>query len=738
MTRTPWLLLLLCAALPAWTLAPGSYLRTYVSAIDGSVQPYGLYLPTTYQAGTPAPVMFNGHGFGSRATGSFTTGVKSFADANGIILVQLDGRGNTFYDGIGAVDLREVLQSLRADATLDDTRLYFEGASMGATGAYRLGIRHPDLLAASAGVDGFADYREWYAHWYGPASSPSTVALFRLPNLLMASCVDAADGATWHQQLLITNTGDTTVPSINEYNLDARLTALGTTTPETDYRHELRVYNGGHTSYYDAAVLGQYFLGKSLVQKPPHVVVQTTRLKYGSQHWVSLGRMLQINTFARVDARATGNAVALTTENVREFTLRLGDSPVNAAQPVSVSVNGQAAYTGPAQAVTLYALLGENKSVTGWTTTDPTPAALHKTPALEGPIGDAYTSPFLVLYGAPTDAGVTAANKAAADAFCANWNSWMHAAISARADTTVTDAEIAGKNLILFGASFGDARINTIMNALPITVSATGVSYRGQNWNGVQYGAYFCYPNPASPAHYVVVSHRAIPGTAAKDLEALPWYWPDYVIFDTTRTAGATPQASLKYLPDTFVQAGYFDETWDTNAAPIAVDDAFSGPRDSILTVAAPGALGNDHDPDGDPLYAMLVGQATLGTVVLNADGGLTYTPNASGVTGDSFTYRVSDGALTSNTATVTLTFTVASPEADVAPRPNGDGTVASADALQVGRMVLGLDTPITTNELARADCAPRATRGDGALHVTDWVQAGRYAAGLDAPTASE
>jgi hypothetical protein len=70
--------------------------------------------------------------------------------------------------------------------------------------------------------------------------------------------------------------------------------------------------------------------------------------------------------------------------------------------------------------------------------------------------------------------------------------------------------------------------------------------------------------------------------------------------------------------------------------------------------------------------------------------------------------------------------------EADVSPRPNGDGAVSVTDWVLVGRFVAGLDYPTNNNEFQRADCAPRSTQGDGNLSVSDWVQAGRYAAGLD------
>jgi uncharacterized protein (TIGR03437 family) len=74
--------------------------------------------------------------------------------------------------------------------------------------------------------------------------------------------------------------------------------------------------------------------------------------------------------------------------------------------------------------------------------------------------------------------------------------------------------------------------------------------------------------------------------------------------------------------------------------------------------------------------------------------------------------------------------------EGDVAPRPNGNGSVSITDWVQIGRFVSGLDTP-SSAEFQRADTAPRESRGNGSLTITDWVQAGRYAAGLDAPTSA-
>jgi hypothetical protein len=92
------------------------------------------------------------------------------------------------------------------------------------------------------------------------------------------------------------------------------------------------------------------------------------------------------------------------------------------------------------------------------------------------------------------------------------------------------------------------------------------------------------------------------------------------------------------------------------NSPPVAVADAYSTPSGQTLSVAAPGVLANDSDPEGSPLTAQLVDQATQGLVSLNSDGSFTYFPGfAASGTQDTFTYDASDGTLTSR-QTVTIT----------------------------------------------------------------------------------
>jgi VCBS repeat-containing protein len=92
------------------------------------------------------------------------------------------------------------------------------------------------------------------------------------------------------------------------------------------------------------------------------------------------------------------------------------------------------------------------------------------------------------------------------------------------------------------------------------------------------------------------------------------------------------------------------------NDTPTAVDDTYSTPQGVVLTVAAPGVLGNDSDVDGT-ITAALVSGPTGGAVALNANGSFTYTPSPGFSGTDTFTYRATDGTL-SSTATVRIDVT--------------------------------------------------------------------------------
>jgi Bacterial Ig domain/Calx-beta domain len=133
-----------------------------------------------------------------------------------------------------------------------------------------------------------------------------------------------------------------------------------------------------------------------------------------------------------------------------------------------------------------------------------------------------------------------------------------------------------------------------------------------------------------------------------------------------------------------------FNDTLDThtmlvdgsvNTQPIADPDTYTASGNIQISIAAPGVLTNDRDPDTGNNTGLTVtkvqgvganvGVATdttkagvggvKGSVTLNANGSFTYEPppgyEGTGANADSFTYEISDGTKT-DTATVTIDIT--------------------------------------------------------------------------------
>jgi len=107
------------------------------------------------------------------------------------------------------------------------------------------------------------------------------------------------------------------------------------------------------------------------------------------------------------------------------------------------------------------------------------------------------------------------------------------------------------------------------------------------------------------------------------------------------------------------------------NDAPTATNDSFQVLVGRTLNVRAPGVLVNDHDVDGDPLTASLVTGVSHGTLVLASNGSFAYTPAAGYLGPDGFSYRASDGSLTSPVRVVSLSvIAVPTPIPTLAPTP--------------------------------------------------------------------
>ena len=168
----------------------------------------------------------------------------------------------------------------------------------------------------------------------------------------------------------------------------------------------------------------------------------------------------------------------------------------------------------------------------------------------------------------------------------------------------------------------------------------------------------------------------------------------------------------------------------DSNDAPTAVggDGPFTTVEDTPRVFTASQLVSNDTDPDAnDTLSVASVDGATNGTVMLNGDGTVTFTPTANHNGPASFTYKVKDaaGAISANAVTVNLTVTAAN---DAPTAVGGDGpftTVEDTPRVFTASQLVGNDTDPDANDtlsVASVDGATNGTvmlNGDGTVTFT-------------------
>lgn len=114
------------------------------------------------------------------------------------------------------------------------------------------------------------------------------------------------------------------------------------------------------------------------------------------------------------------------------------------------------------------------------------------------------------------------------------------------------------------------------------------------------------------------------------------------------------------------------------NRAPLAVNDSATVDRNAAAISIS--VLANDSDPDGDTLTITATTAPANGTATISGSSVL-YTPRAGFTGSDSFTYTISDGALTA-TAAVNITVRIAPPVANPDTASTVRGTPVSFNVL--------------------------------------------------------
>ncbi len=184
----------------SWESRKGRIVRGYRSKVDGSVQPYGLIIPESYDGSKAVRLDVVLHGRGTELTEvSFIAAHESDKPVTqDYITLEVYGRGNNAYRWAGETDVFEAIDSVKARYKIDEKKIVLRGFSMGGAGAWHIGLHFPGQVGRGGGgrgIHGDEEVREARAD--GGVSGSDAADLRR--GGLCGECADGADGRLWRR-----------------------------------------------------------------------------------------------------------------------------------------------------------------------------------------------------------------------------------------------------------------------------------------------------------------------------------------------------------------------------------------------------------------------------------------------------------------------------------------------------------------------------------------------------------
>jgi poly(3-hydroxybutyrate) depolymerase len=472
----------LAAGRDPYHAAAGVMVKAYRSDVDGTLQPYALYVPRGQAPAGGWPLVVSLHGAYSnhrlnlrRAFGQSNHPGETDEEASRnlpllslpdvpMLVVSPFGRGEFMgYEGLGERDVMQVIADVRAAYPVDPDRIHLTGLSMGGEGTWHIGLRHPDLFASLAPVCGITDAR----HWITPADG----ALHDTALLALTTPLAVAENAANLNVIFFHGDRDASVPVAQARAMAERYRQLGWLGKNVRY-HELPgvEHPAWEVAYRDATLLRTLAAFKR-DPFPRHVVYKTPSLRYNQAYWLRIDAFEHGLALGEIEGDRTGErAFAVRVKNVSAFSLLLDARHLPGDQPITVTVGGAAAYQGPPRPV-----LGLARGGDGVWRAVAAPPAPGSTPAPAPDHGSsglfsralARERPHLYVYGTAGPPALTAANRALARAL-GDWGHGVRARFDVKSDREVSAADVARFDVVLVGGPRSNAVVARLQAALPV------------------------------------------------------------------------------------------------------------------------------------------------------------------------------------------------------------------------------------------------------------------------------
>ena len=551
-----------------WLNESGPVALGYVSEIDGSIQPYGVVVPATFDPTHPRKhrLDFWFHGRGEKLSElAFVQDRQNrpgeFTPPDAFVLHPY-GRYCNGARFAGETDAWEAYADLAKRYPIDEQRLVVRGFSLGGASCWHFAVHHASRWAAAAPGAGFSETAEFLRVFQSETLKPYwwEVKLWRLHD------------ATRHALNL------RLVPTIaysgeNDRQIQAAQAMEKAATAEGIQLAHLIGPGTGH-SYHPAtkAELNRridLLAAKGRDPLPRNVRFVTHTLRYPTQAWITLDALGAHWEPARVEATLETEAslVSLTTSNVTALTL---DLPPDAAQldpdrPFLVEIDGTRLEAGrPASDRSWTASLVRENGNGAWKLGKLPADEIRKRPGLQGPIDDAFMAPFLFVRPTGTPLNLAVGRWASAELARAmeHWRRHYRGEVRIKDDTAVTEADLAAYHVVLWGDPQSNALLRKIADRLTIRWDAKGVHLPGQDFPSDGFVPVLVQPNPLSPRRYVVVNS----GFTFREYDYLnnarqTPKLPDWAVVDLSVPPGTRFAGRI-------ATAGFFGEKWEWQNPP--------------------------------------------------------------------------------------------------------------------------------------------------------------------------
>lgn len=566
----------LSAGQAPWAERRGRSVRGFISAVDNTVQPYGLVVPVSYDSATPIRLDVVLHG-STRATGlgellyinrhdGGDTGAGTGPNNPHIEVHPMGRLGENAYRFEGETDVDEAIAAVCRNYNIDRSRIVLRGSSLGGVGAWQLGLKRPDKFVA-----------------VGPAAGP--VDTFVFANSPWKHFVRLDPLTPWQKTMLHL------VDAI-DYTANAGMVPVVAAMGDQDayfsshlliekaFAKEGIPFDGivakgaGHGLSAAARQTQLQRLGehasKGIDPFPKHIRFVTWTLKFSRCHWIEVLGLTKHYQRAEIDVQVADDGAIILSEpqNITRFAIhppaveQLNDSVVIGDIPVALPTNR----TDRSRPL-LFEKLAQKWTCSGTYA----PGELSgKRPGLQGPIDDAFARPFLCVRGTGQawNEDVAAWADANLKRFEDEWRRHYRGYLPVKDDILVTESDVQRCNLILFGDPGSNSWITKILPDLPARWARDTMQLGAKKYSAADHGLQLISPNPLPGAagRYVVLNS----GHTYHDAELRFSYmvFPrlgDWAVQKVGADHSVTPTPQVSEI---VVDSGFFDEAWNPPAQP--------------------------------------------------------------------------------------------------------------------------------------------------------------------------